>query len=75
MLELYRVDEAFTACFFDVTLVHTIMLGRCGDVTSIQQMKRPRALFVYVFVDLDVETQWCQWHLVVVDWAANVGVG
>ena len=36
VLELHRVAEAFVACFFDVTLVHTIMLGRCGDVTSIQ---------------------------------------
>ena len=66
VLELYRVAESFSACFFDVKLVHAIILGRCGNVPSIQIMELPCDSFVCLFVDLDLATQWCQWHLVVV---------
>ena len=66
VLELCRVAEFFAACFFDVTLLHAIMIGRCGNVLSIQRMEHPCASFICLFVDLELATQWCQWHLVVV---------
>ena len=75
VLELYPVAEVFTACLFDLTLVHAIILWRRGDVPSIHRMERPCDSFLCLFVELELATQWCQYHLVVVKWAAHVGVG
>ena len=50
LLELHRVAEAFAACQFDVTFVHAIMLGRCGNVPSVKRMKRPGASLVGLLV-------------------------
>ena len=66
VLELYPVSEAFTACIFDATLVDAIILERCGNVPSIQQMESPCASFVCLLVYLDLANQWCQWRIVVV---------
>ena len=75
VLELYRVAEALVACLFYVTLVDAIILRLCGNVLSIQRMERPCTAFVCLLVDLDLATQWRQWHIVVVKWAAQVDLG
>ena len=73
--KLLGVSEPLTVCCLDVANMCAVVLWRCGQLPSIDRGVCPRAALVCLLMHFEITSHWCQWHIVIIEWSAEMVVG